>query len=118
MEPSAFGAWLGVPLRTLGRCDDVLSVAFSGEGAILVSTSGNGISRFWEASTGNLLATCLIRRDGAVAFRPDGHFRSAGDVGGAFWHSIGLCRFEPGELDPYLPQPLRLADDEPLLPRA
>ncbi|WP_437648654.1 hypothetical protein [Sorangium sp. So ce362] len=28
---------------------------------------------------------------------------------------IGLCRFEPGELDPYLPSPLRLSDGEPLI---
>ncbi|WP_437487189.1 hypothetical protein WME75_06210 [Sorangium sp. So ce1014] len=28
---------------------------------------------------------------------------------------IGLCRFEPGELDPYLPSPLRLPDGEPLI---
>ncbi|XYH99156.1 hypothetical protein ACMHYB_05145 [Sorangium sp. So ce1128] len=30
---------------------------------------------------------------------------------------IGLCRFEPGELDPYLPNPLRIPGDEPLVVR-
>jgi hypothetical protein len=42
-----------------------------------------------------------------------------GNLGGAFWHAIGLCRFEPGELDPYLSVPLRVPNQEPLyqLPR-
>jgi hypothetical protein len=26
-----------------------------------------------------------------------------GDGTGQFWHIVGSCRFEPGELDPYLP---------------
>lgn len=37
------------------------------------------------------------------------------DIAGSFWHVIGLCRFEPGELDPYLPRPLRLPDDQPFV---
>jgi hypothetical protein len=41
---------------------------------------------------------------------------TSGDIAGSFWHVIGLCRFEPGELDPYLPTSLRIPDDEPLVP--
>jgi hypothetical protein len=37
-----------------------------------------------------------------------------GSVAGSFWHVAGLCRFEPGELDPYLPH-LRLPDDASFL---
>jgi hypothetical protein len=33
-----------------------------------------------------------------VAFTPDGRYRSKGALGGAFWHVINLCRFEPGKL--------------------
>ena len=53
--------------------------------------------------------------EGWVAFTPDGRYRLGGETAGAFWHSIGLCRFEPGELDPYLPKPLRVPDGEPLV---
>jgi hypothetical protein len=49
-------------------------------------------------------------------FTPDGRYKLGGDLAGSFWHVIGFCRFKPGELDPYLPSPLRLPDDEPLVP--
>jgi len=108
----------GSPLYTFqGHTEDVLSVTYSPAGTVLASASANGTVRFWNLSTRSLLATALGRRDGWVVFRPDGRFKSEGDIHGVFWHSIGLCRFEPGELDPYLPKPLRLRDDEPLLPR-
>ncbi len=31
-----------------------------------------------------------------------------------FWHAINLCRFDPGELDPYVPG-LRLPLDAPFI---
>ncbi len=33
------------------------------------------------------------------------------NIQGGLWHANNLCRFELGELDPYLPAPLRSADD-------
>lgn len=49
---------------------------------------------------------------------PDGRYKIHGDINGRFWHVIGLCRFEPGELDDYLDAftehaPRRLALNEP-----
>jgi hypothetical protein len=43
-----------------------------------------------------------------------------GDIAGPFWHVIGLARFEPGELDEFLPEgkKLRLPDDHLFLPPA
>lgn len=32
---------------------------------------------------------------------------------GQFWHVTGACRFEPGELDPYLPGIQRLPVEAP-----
>ena len=46
----------------------------------------------------------------------DGRYKSGDDVVGGFWHAIGLCRFEPGELDEHIPG-LRLPDDAILVPR-
>lgn len=71
--------------------------------------------RLWSVATGVERATLWKLSEGWVAFTPDGRYRLGGDTAGAFWHAIGLCRFEPGELDPYLPKPLRIPDGEPLL---
>lgn len=107
----------GQLLRVLeGHSAQVRGVAFSPNGAVLASTSIDGTVGLWQPSTGVRLATLVHLSDGWVAFRPDGAFKSGGDLAGAFWHSIGLCRFEPGELDSYLPQPLSVPDDQPLLP--
>ncbi len=61
----------------------------------------------------------MATAEGWVAFTPTGHYRVSGDLGGAFWYVIGLCRFELGELDPFLPPgTLRpLGDDEQLCSR-
>lgn len=53
--------------------------------------------------------------EGWVAFTPEGRYKFGGEIAGGFWHSINLCRFEPGALDPYLPEPLRMPDDEPFI---
>jgi WD40 repeat protein/nucleoside phosphorylase len=109
----------GTLLRTLrGHAQSVLSVAFGSAGTLLAAAFGDGTARFWDPSTGRHLATSLGGLDGWVAFRPDGRFKGGGHVRSAFWHTIGLCRFEPDELDPYLPTPLRIPDNEPLLPGA
>jgi hypothetical protein len=47
--------------------------------------------------------TLLGLPEGWAALAPDGRYKLEGDVGGQFWHAIGMCRFETGELDPYLP---------------
>jgi uncharacterized protein YjbI with pentapeptide repeats len=74
----------------------------------------NGTIALSDIHTNVHLATFVHLPDGWVAFTPDGHYKLGGDTAGAFWHQIGECRFEPGELDPFLPSPLRVPDDEPL----
>jgi WD40 repeat protein len=107
----------GDRLQTLtGHQEPVTSVSFLRDSHILCSSSADDTTRIWDADTGCCLGIFAAFPEGWVAFRPAGRFRIGGDVAGGFWHAIGLCRFEPGELDPYLDQPLRLADDEPLIP--
>jgi WD40 repeat protein/nucleoside phosphorylase len=109
----------GRVLRTLhGHRGGVRSVVFSPDGSSLASAAHDGTARFWDTATGRHLATFLGHLDGWVAFRPDGCFKSGGNITGVFWHAIGLCRFEPGELDPYLPTRLQLPDRTPLIPVA
>ena len=57
------------------------------------------------------------RAEGWAAFTPDGRrYKMRGDIAGSFWYAIGLCRFEPGELDQYLPSLItRIPDNDPLL---
>ncbi|MGK3992753.1 pentapeptide repeat-containing protein [Sorangium sp. So ce1024] len=103
-------------LRSLeGHKASVQGVAFSPDGSLLGSASADGTLRLWDVATGACLAILLPCPEGWAAFSPDGRYRLGGDIAGSFWHVIGLCRFEPGELDPYLPSPLRIPGDEPLV---
>ncbi|HEX7185161.1 MAG TPA: TIR-like protein FxsC [Thermoanaerobaculia bacterium] len=101
-------------LRLEGHEAGVESVAFSPNGQYLASGSYDNTIRLWEVSTGRCLAILGHLYEGWVAFAPDGRYKIGGVPAGGFWHVIGLCRFEPGELDPYVPG-LRLPDDASFL---
>ena len=90
------------------------SIALSPDGEWLTVGSNDSAVRLFNLTTGALVAVFLPSPEGWAAFTPDGRYKLGGDIAGSFWHVIGLCRFEPGELDPYLPH-LRVPDDEPLI---
>jgi WD40 repeat protein/nucleoside phosphorylase len=96
-----------------GHRRSVFGIAFSPDGHTLASASADGTIRLWSIATARCLAILLPLPEGWVAYTPDGRYKLGGDIAGSFWHVIGLCRFEPGELDPYLPH-LRVPDDTPL----
>jgi len=79
---------------------------------LLAAGCGDGLVHIWRV-TGKRLARLSQTKEGWVAYTPDGRYKMGGNIGSAFWHVIGLCRFEAGELDPYVPG-LRKAEDEPL----
>ncbi|MBL7498620.1 TIR domain-containing protein [Frankia sp. CNm7] len=98
-----------------GHLGQVRAIAFDPAGALLASTGDDGTLRLWDTDTGRERVALLdLPDDGWAALLPDGSYKLAGDPAGVFWWALGLRRFEPGELDAYLPSIRRLPDDAPL----
>ena len=56
-------------------------------------------------------ATPSLQDGGYATLLSDGRYKLVGDPGNRLWWAIKLCRFEPGELDPYTPGIARLPTD-------
>ncbi|MGW4966231.1 NACHT N-terminal helical domain 7-containing protein [Nonomuraea sp. NPDC004186] len=108
----------GRRLHTLtGHTRRVVSVAFAPSGDLLASAGDDGGVILWDVGPGTAparRATLLGLPDGWVALTPDGRYKQMGEVAGQFWFVVGMRRFEPGELDPYLPSVRQVPLDHPL----
>ncbi|WP_433926972.1 pentapeptide repeat-containing protein [Sorangium cellulosum] len=99
--------------RLLGHAGSVRSIAFSPDGATLaVSCSGSII--LWDLASLMRIADLIAEPEGWAVLLPDGRYKRSGTLAGAFWYAIGLCRFEPGELDRWAPSVRRLPNEVPL----
>ncbi|MGH3829086.1 MAG: TIR domain-containing protein [Pseudonocardiaceae bacterium] len=106
----------GRSLHTLpGHTRSVLSATFSPSGDWLATGSDDGTTRLWSITGDEPTArlTLLGLPEGWAALAPDGRYKLEGNVGGQFWNMIGMCRFETGELDPYLPEIRQLPLETP-----
>jgi WD40 repeat protein/3',5'-cyclic AMP phosphodiesterase CpdA len=100
-----------------GHLGPVTSVSWRPDGRFLVSSGSDGTLRIWDATTYHCLAVYVATPNGAVVYRPsDGHYRTQGDPAGRVAYTIGLARYELGELDEFVEGGLRLPEGEPLLP--
>ncbi|GIH02551.1 hypothetical protein Rhe02_06180 [Rhizocola hellebori] len=82
----------------------------------LASSGDDGTIRVWDCHTGiGELIMLPLSDTGWVALAGDGRYKIDGVVTGEFWYSIGMCRFEPGELNAHLKaiRPVALSDPLP-----
>ena len=100
--------------RLTGHTGAVWSVGFSPDGRLLASVGADSVIRIWDPATGAQRAALVSFADGWAVVGADMKYKLHGTPTGEFWYALGLCRFEPGELDPYLPVLQRLPEDLPL----
>ncbi|MEO3823707.1 TIR domain-containing protein [Actinomadura sp. B10D3] len=104
-------------LHTLaGHTRRIWSAAFSPDGSLLATAGDDGAIILWDVTDHTAPArrtTLLGLAEGWAALAPDGRYKWQGNATAEFWYAVGMCRFEPGELDPYLPEVHRLPLDAP-----
>ncbi|MGH8887418.1 MAG: WD40 repeat domain-containing protein, partial [Egibacteraceae bacterium] len=104
----------GKLIRALeGHSGPVWAVAAAPDGQVL-SGGDDGSVRVWDLATGALRARLVGLPGGWAVLLPDGAYKLEGKPAGLWW-AVGLCRFEPGELDPYVDHIRRLPAGELIL---
>ena len=103
-----------------GHLGEVNLAVFRPGGALLATGSEDGTARIWDTATGAVQAILVPIPGGDYIVLAPGGYKAGGNIGDDLWWAIKLCRFAPGELDPYVPGLRRLEAGEPIvnLPQA
>ncbi|GAA2979946.1 TIR domain-containing protein [Actinokineospora diospyrosa] len=99
--------------RLSGHTRRVLSLAFSPDGRTLASGAADGTTRLWDVAERRLRLTMIGLPEAWAAVTPEGRYKVEGAQAGEFWHAVGLCRFEVGELDGVLREARAVPLEEP-----
>jgi WD40 repeat protein len=105
----------GEQARLAGHTGTVYSVVFSPDGTRLATAGADGTIRLGTVMCSWIAVLVALPESAWATFRPDGRYKLHGNPAGRIWWAIKLCRFEPGELDPYVNDIRRIPTDEPLL---
>ena len=98
-----------------GHDDWIFAVAFSSDGTLLATAFNDGVTRVWGVGDGVARATFAhFSKDGYATWSAAG-YKVDGDPDRNLWWAIKLCRFAPGELDPYVPGLRPLPMEAPVL---
>ena len=98
----------------LEHSGSLVGASFCWERALLATVTADGIARIWDLHTGAGVVTLAEFPAGGSAVVFDGGYKLDGDPGHDLWWAMKLCRFAPGELDPYAPGLQRLPAETPL----
>jgi len=97
-------AGTGHLIHSCPAASPVSAVAWSPDSQRLATGYGDNTVRIWNAAAGTLLATLVPLTDGWAVLHGSDRYAHSGTLHGEIWWTIGLTRFEPGELEPYQPQ--------------
>lgn len=101
--------------EVVAHAGPIRSIVYSPDGQTIASAGTDRLIRLWHAEDLRLRANLVpLSNGGSAVVLGDSRYLTDGDVRGEFWYAAGLCRFEPGELDPYLPQLGTVPTGEPL----
>jgi len=89
-------------------------MAWSPDSRKLATAHAGEVLRIWGAGSAAPLGTLVPLADGWAVLYEDNRYAYRGTVRGEFWWTVGMARFEPGELDPYHPALRRVEVGTPL----